>query len=62
MELRTIYFTLLVSFGVFLSESCGERPWWPIQSPNKGRRKKAKGEMEKEIRSTSLTSDSDATG
>ena len=21
----------------------GESPWWPIQSPNRGRKKKAKG-------------------
>ena len=26
-----------------------ERPWWPIQSPNKGRRKKVKGDKIKSI-------------
>ena len=26
----------------FLMGSVEERPWWPIQSPNKGRKKKAK--------------------
>ena len=36
----------------------GERPWWPIQCPNKGRRKKeAKGEEEREIRSSLLILD-----
>ena len=28
---------------LFLVNHAGERPWWPIQSPNKGRKKKAKG-------------------
>ena len=28
---------------VGLSELYWGRPWWPIQSPNKGRKKKAKG-------------------
>ena len=38
--------------------SCvGERPWGSIQSPNKGRKKKAKGEKEREIRSSMLTLD-----
>ena len=27
---------------VGLSELCWERPWWPIQSLNKGRKKKMK--------------------
>ena len=36
----------------------GERPWWPIQSPNKeGGKKIAKGEEEKEIRSSLLILD-----
>ena len=26
----------------------GERPWWPIQSPNKGRKKKATDYEERE--------------
>ena len=29
----------------------GERPWWPIQRPNKGRKKEVKGRQEREIRS-----------
>ena len=33
--------TLNVSLS-FLVSYVGERPWWPIQSPNKGRKKKAK--------------------
>ena len=27
----------------FLPSYVEERPWWPIQSPNKGRKKKAEG-------------------
>ena len=27
----------------FSSELCWERPWWPIQSPNRGKKKKVKG-------------------
>ena len=34
----TAYF---ISF--FLVSYVGERPWWPMQSPNKGRKKKVKG-------------------
>ena len=30
------------SVDFFLVSYVGERPWWPIQSPNKGRKKKAK--------------------
>ena len=30
------YFLILVSY-------VGERPWWPVQSLNKGRKKKVKG-------------------
>ena len=30
----------------------GERPWWHMQSPNIGRKKKAKGLEGREIRST----------
>ena len=33
------------------------RPWWRIQSPNKGRKKKAKGYDEREIRSSLLILD-----
>ena len=36
--------------AVFVSELFEERPWWPIQSPEKGRKKKAKGQEEREIR------------
>ena len=35
----------------------GERLWWPIQSPNKGRQKKAKGREKREIRSSLLILD-----
>ena len=35
-----------------------ERPWWPIQSPDKeGRKKKVKGQVEREIRSNLLILD-----
>ena len=34
-----------------------EVPWWPIQSPNSGRKKKAKGEEERETRSSLLILD-----
>ena len=30
-------------FSFFLISYVGERPWWPIQCLNKGRKKKAKG-------------------
>ena len=30
-------------YFIFLVSYVGERPWWPIQSLNKGRKKKAKG-------------------
>ena len=33
------------------------RPWWPTKSPNKGRKKKAKGKEEREIRSSLLILD-----
>ena len=33
------------------------RPWWPIQSPNKGRKKKAKGLEERDMSSSSLILD-----
>ena len=35
----------------------GERPWWPMQCLNKGRKKKAKGLEEREIRSSLLILD-----
>ena len=35
----------------------GERPRWTIQSPHKGRKKKAKGYEEREIRSSLLILD-----
>ena len=41
----------------FLVGYVGERPWWPIQSPNKGRKKEAKGQEEREIRSSLLILD-----
>ena len=34
-----------------------ERPSWPIESPNKGRKKKANGYEEREIRSSLLVLD-----
>ena len=34
-----------------------ERPWWPIQSLNNGRKKKVKGKEEREVRSSLLILD-----
>ena len=34
-----------------------ERPWWPIQSPNNGTKKKVKSYEEREIRSSLLILD-----
>ena len=34
-----------------------ERPWWPIQSPSNGRKKKANGQEESEVRSSLLIVD-----
>ena len=39
----------------FLVSCVGERPWWPIKSPNKGR--KRKGKEERELRSNILILD-----
>ena len=36
----------------FLVSCVEERPWWPKQSPNRGRKKKAKGEEEREVKSS----------
>ena len=36
-------------FLLFLVSYAEERPWWPIQSPNKGSKKKAKGKEEREM-------------
>ena len=41
----------------FFSEICWERPWWPIQCLDKGRKKKVRGEEEREIRSSLLILD-----
>ena len=35
----------------------GERPWWRIHRPNSGRKKKVKGEEEREVRSSLLLLD-----
>ena len=35
--------TITIRCTFFLVSYVEERPWWPIQSPNKGRKKKAKG-------------------
>ena len=42
---------------VFLVSYVGERSWQPIQSPNKGRKKKVEGSEEREIRSSLLIVD-----
>ena len=37
---------------LFLVSCVGERPWWPIKSPNRGRKTQTKGYEEREIRSS----------
>ena len=32
----------------------GERPWWPIQSPNNGRKKKVKANMILDLQESTL--------
>ena len=49
-KLPFLLFFCLVSYVV-------ERPWWPIQSLNNGRKKEAKGSEEKDIRSSLLILD-----
>ena len=34
-----------------------EKPWWPIQGPNKGRKKKANDREEREVKSSLLILD-----
>ena len=41
----------------FLVSYVEERPWWPIQRPNRGRRGKTKGYEEREIGSNLLILD-----
>ena len=41
------------SFVIYVEE----RPWWPIQSPNRGRKEKANGKEGREIRSSLLILD-----
>ena len=41
----------------FLEGYVEERPWWPIQSLNKGRKKKASSYDDREIRSSLFTLD-----
>ena len=40
--LRPMVYTISERECFFLVSYVEERPWWPIQSPNKGRKKKAK--------------------
>ena len=42
---------------LYLVSYAGERPWWPIQGPNKGRQKKVRGYEEREIISSLLILD-----
>ena len=46
---KSMMFLLAVNFSIlfyFLVTDVEERPWWPTQSPNNGRKKKAKGYKE----------------
>ena len=47
----------LVPFSSSLVSYVEKKPWWPIQSPNKGRKKTAKGLLEREMRSSLLIFD-----
>ena len=47
----------IISQKLFLVSYVGEKPWWPIQSPNRGRKKKAGDEGERDIRSGLLILD-----
>ena len=50
--------TILCIKTTFLVSYVGERPWWSIQSPkNNERKKKAKGQEDKEITSSLLVLD-----
>ena len=40
--------SVLLLMQSFSASYDGERPWWPTQSLNKGRKKKAKGQEEKD--------------
>ena len=42
---------------LFLVNCVEDRPQWPLQSPNEGRKRKSKGQEEREIRSSLLISD-----
>ena len=43
MKRLLVYLAGEVAFSFSLVNCVEERPWWPMQSPNKGRKKKAKG-------------------
>ena len=47
----------MVSSMGFLVNCVEKRLWWPIQSPNNGRKKKVKCKEEREIRSSLLVLD-----
>ena len=51
-----IYSSLRLCF-FFLVSVVVERPWWPMQSPNKGRKKKIESLEERGIRSSLLILD-----
>ena len=48
---------IIYSLAFFLVSFVEERLWWPMQSPNKGRKEKEKGLDEREIRLSLLILD-----
>ena len=56
-ELKTCSTSALPAINFFLVGHVEERLWWPIQGPNKGRKKKANSYEEREIRSSLLILD-----
>ena len=50
VKMSSFFFFFLfnkVMFFLFLVNYFGQRPWWPIQSPNKGRKRNLRGEGDK---------------
>ena len=50
-------FAPIIFFLILLVSYVGEWSWWPIQSPNNGRKEKVKGYREGEISSSLLILD-----
>ena len=46
------FFFSMFKYCHSLVNNVEDRPWWPIQSPKKGRKKKLKGQEGREIRAS----------